>query len=122
VHNDGLELSFSNVLVVLIGLAVAWWMARAPRSLLKLMSMRLPGLDKDRPWLNWIVRWWGRFTFFSLLSAFLMIGTPESYEHNLGVRLFILFLAAAFSVFALKRPKKKEKEEDSYAAMLGPRV
>ena len=119
-HNDGFDLSFGNVLVVLIGLAVAWWMARAPRSFLKLMSMRFPGLDKDRPWLNWIVRWWGRFTFFSLLSAFLMIWTPKSYEHNLGVRLFTLFFAVAFSVFALKRPKRKE--EDSYVAMLRPRV
>jgi len=70
--------------------------------------------------LNWIVRWWGRFTFFSLLSAFMMIWTPESYEHNLGVRLFTLFVAVAFSVFAMKRPKKKD--EDSYAAMLRPRV
>jgi len=48
VHNDGPELSFGNVLIVLIGLAVAWWMARAPRSFLKLMSKRFPGLDKDR--------------------------------------------------------------------------
>jgi len=120
VHNDGLELSFGNVLVVLIGLAIAWWMARAPRSLLKLMSMRFPGLDKDRPLLNWIVRWWGRFTFFSLLSAFLMIWIPVSYEHNLGVRLFTLFFAVAFSVFALTR--RKRKEEDSSTAMLGPRV
>jgi len=120
VHNDGPELSFGNVLIVLIGLAVAWWMARAPRSFLKLMSKRFPGLDKDRPWLNWIVRLWGRFTFFSLLSALMMIWTPESYDHNLGVRLFSLFFAVAFSVLALKTPKKKE--EDSYTALLPPRV
>jgi hypothetical protein len=114
VHNE-IELSFGNVLIVMLGLAMTWWMSRAPRSFLKLLSVRIPGLDKDRPWVNWMVRWWGRSSFFFLISGMLMMITPSSLANTPGVSsLVTLLLAVGISVFALRKPKK----EDVYNAAL----
>ncbi len=113
-HNE-IELSFGNVLIVMLGLAMTWWMSRAPRSFLKLLSVRIPGLDKDRPWVNWMVRWWGRSSFFFLISGMLMMITPGSLANTPGVSsLVTLLLAVGISVFALRKPKK----EDVYSAAL----
>ena len=117
-HNE-IELSFGNVLILLIGLAITWWMSRAPKSFLKLMSTRLPGLDKERPWLTWMVRWWGRFTFFLLVFGLLIMFTPNSYAHTPGVGAATLLLAIVITVFALKKPRK---EENPAMEMLGPRT
>ena len=105
-HN-GIELSVGNVLILLLGVAVAWWMARAPKSLLHLMSTRLPGLDTDHPWLTWLVRWWGRFTFFSLTFGLLILMTPASYSNMPGVSIATLVAAIGISVVALRKPRKE---------------
>jgi hypothetical protein len=115
VHN-GIELSFENVLIVMIGLVMTWWMSRAPRSFLKLLSTRIPGLDRDRPWVNSIVRWWGRSTFFTLVCGMLMMFTPNSLANTAGFSLVTMLLAAGISVFVLK--KKSQKEEDLYSVAL----
>jgi hypothetical protein len=107
VHSE-IELSFGNVLILMLGLAMTWWMSRAPKSFLKLMSTRLPGLDKDRPWLNWMVRWWGRTTFFTLVFGLILMFTPESVEKTPGYSLISMPLALAISFFALRKPKKED--------------
>ncbi len=114
-HNE-IELNIGNVLILMLGLAITWWMSRAPKSLLKLMSARFPGLDKDRPWLTWIVRWWGRFTFFTLTFGMLVMFTPDNLAHTAGFSLVSMLLAAGISVFALRRPPRKE--EDAFSASL----
>ncbi len=113
-HNE-IELSFGNVLILMIGLAMTWWMSRAPKSFLKLMSTRFPVLDKDRPWLNSIVRWWGRSTFYTLVFGLLLMITPNSLANTTGFSLVTMIVAAGISVFALRKPKK---EEDVYSAAL----
>ena len=62
---NGIELTFGNVLILPIGLGVTYWMACAPKSVLKLMSNRYPGIGLDTPpsWLVTLVRNFGRFVF-----------------------------------------------------------
>lgn len=115
-HND-IELSFSNVLIMMLGLGVGFWMARAPKSVLMLMSNRYRGvgLDGDRPVLAAIVRNFGRFMFFSVLSSMLLVFAPESVEKWPFYPLVALILAIGISVIALRKPNKK----DLYTALQG---
>lgn len=116
-HNE-IELSFGNVLIMLLGLAVGFWMARAPKSVLMLMSNRYRsiGLDGDRPFLAAVVRNFGRFMFFSLLSCMLLVFAPDSLAKWPFYSLVALILAIGISVLVLRKPNKK----DLYAALQGP--
>ena len=105
-HNE-IELSFGNVLIILLALAMTWWAARAPKSFVKLLSARFPGLDKDRPWVNSVVKWWGRITFFMCLSAFLLVISPASLQTP-GFSLVAEAVALGIAIVALRKPRKEE--------------
>jgi hypothetical protein len=120
VHNE-IELSFPNVLILLVGLAMTYWMSRAPKSILKLMNNRYPGLelDNNRPWLTSVVRNFGRFTFFTMVNCALLMIAPASVVSRPGTSLVTLLLAVGISVFALRKPKG---EENPSPAIIGPRT
>lgn len=116
-HN-GIELSFGNVLIMMLGLGVGFWMARAPKSVLMLTSNRYRGigLDGDRPVVAAIVRNFGRFMFFSLLSSMLLVFAPESLAKWPYYSLVALISAIGISVLVLRKSNKK----DLYAALQAP--
>ena len=115
-HNE-IELSFGNVLILLICLAMTYWMSRAPKSILKLMSNRYRGigLDGDRPLLTAIVRNFGRFTFFMLVNGLLIMVADKVWPSPWS-SLVTFALALGISVFALRR----RKQPDLYATLSGP--
>lgn len=106
-HNE-LELTFPNALILLVGLATTYWIARAPKSVLKLMSNRYRGigLDGDRPGLAAIVRNFGRFSFFMLVEGMLTMIAPHSVSEWRWFSLLTLVLALGISVFALRNSSK----------------
>lgn len=106
-HNE-IELNFTNVLILLIGLGMTYWMSRAPRSVLMLMNNRFP-LDLDkRAWLVTATKYFGRFNFFMLVNGMFLILTPTSLANNPFSSLVTLILAIGISWFALRKPKKEE--------------
>jgi hypothetical protein len=109
VHNE-IELTVPNVLILLIGLGMTYWMARAPKSLLKLMSNRYRGigLDTPRSWLVSLVRNFGRFVFFTLVNGLLLMLTPSGLSHAPWISLVTLVLAIGISVFALRKSGKQD--------------
>jgi protein-S-isoprenylcysteine O-methyltransferase Ste14 len=106
VHND-VSFSFTNLLVGLVGLAVSYWMSRAPRSMLQLMNNRYPALElaKNQPWLTSVVRNFGRFSFFSLTLGLLLLVTPPSLANTPAFSLVSLLVATLLSVLALRKRK-----------------
>ena len=119
-HSAPPELSLTNALILLLGLGVTFWMSRAPKSFLKLLSTRLPGLDKDRPTLAVIVRWWGRFSFFSLLYGILLIAAPAVWDKAPGLSLIPFGSALAVSFFVLRRPETAPSPADALKASKMP--
>jgi len=112
--HDEIEFSVANFIVLLLGLGMTYWMSRAPRSVLMLMNNRFP-LDLDkRPSLVTGTRYFGRFTFFTLVNGMLLMIMPSSLAANPFMSLVTLILAIGISVFALRKPKK----EDVYSAAL----
>jgi hypothetical protein len=109
VHN-GIELTLGNVLILLIGLGVTYGMARAPKSLLKLMSHRYQGIGLDTPpsWLVTLVRNFGRFVFFTLVNGLLLMLTPSDLSSAPWISLVTLVLAIGISVFALRKSGKRD--------------
>ena len=105
-HNQ-VGFSLTNFLAILLGLAVSWWMGRAPRSVLQLMNNRYPALelDRERPWLTSVVRNFGRFTFFSLTFSLLLLITPASLADTPAFSLLSLLVAISVSVLALRKRK-----------------
>ena len=108
-HNE-LEFTFVNFVILLIGLGMTYWMARAPKSLLKLMSSRYRGvgLDNPRPWLVFLVRNFGRWVFFTLLYGILLMLTPASLSTQPWAGLVTLVLALGVSFLALRKSAKQD--------------
>jgi hypothetical protein len=102
--DNELHLTFFEFLIMIWGLVVGYWMSRAPKSLLQLLGL---GTETGHKWLVSLVRWFGIFTFFSLVSCILSYLTPSSVEQAFpGFSLVLLGVAITISVFALKKPKK----------------
>lgn len=88
--DNSLHLGFGEYLILVWGLFVFFWMARAPKALLTLFGLRD---ETGRAALVGCVRWFGRFNFFSLLSGILIGGAPTRLSQNpvYGVMAFDSF-------------------------------
>jgi hypothetical protein len=108
VHNE-IELSFGNVLILLIGLAMTYGMSRAPKSVLKLMSNRYPGAGPGHgpPLAN---------SSGADLRSVHICYAGQRHAANVGTSfwqspwssLVTLVLAVGISVFALRKPRKPD--------------
>lgn len=96
---------------------MTYWMSRAPKSVLMLMSNRYRGLglDTDRPWLTSLVRNFGRFTFFMLVNGMLLMITAKVWQSPWS-SLVTSLSALGISVFALRR----RKPQDLYTTLSRP--
>ena len=108
-HNE-IELTLPNVLILLVCLALTYWMGKAPKSVLKMMSNRYQGLglDKDRPVLTACVRYFGRWVFFTLVYGMLLMFVPGSISQWPAFSVVGLFLAFGISFLLLRKSAKKD--------------
>jgi len=97
---------FGEYLIFAWGLFVFFWMARAPKALLTLFGLRD---ETGRAALVGCVRWFGRFAFFSLLSALLFAGVPTRLAQNPVYELIALPASIAISVWCLRRSQRGDQ-------------
>ena len=98
-----LHLGFTDWLILLWGLVVMYWMSRAPKSILTLFGL---GTEVGHSWLVKSVKGFGSFAFFSLMLSMLLVGAPPQLARMPGYGFVTLVIAAAASVFLLRKPKK----------------
>jgi len=97
--DNSLHFGFREYLIFAWGLFVFFWMARAPKALLTLLGLRD---ETGSAVLVGCVRWFGRFAFFSLLSAILFVAVPTQLAQNSVYELAALPASIAISVWCLR--------------------
>jgi hypothetical protein len=106
--DNSVHFGFGEYLIFAWGLFVFFWMARAPKAILTLFGLRD---ETGRRFLVGCVRWFGRFAFFSLLSALLFAGVPNRLAQNPVYAILALPASIAISVWCLKRPQQEHQPQ-----------
>ena len=104
--DNSLHVGFKEYLIFAWGLFVFFWMARAPKALLTLFGLRD---ETGSAFLVGCVRWFGRFAFFSLLSAILFVAVPTELAQNSCYELLTLPASIAISVWCLRRSQRLDR-------------
>ena len=103
--DNSFHLGLGEYLILAWGIFCAFWMARAPKSLLTLIGLKY---ETESAFIVGCVRWFGRHLFFTVIFGVLVLSVPNRISRNPSYSLAALLTSLAISIYCLRRPKVEQ--------------
>lgn len=103
--DNSFHLGLSEYLILAWAMFCAFWMSRAPKSLLTLMGLKY---ETESAFIVGCVRWFGRHLFFVVVFGVLVLSVPNRISRNPAYSLAALLMSLAISIYCLRRPKLEQ--------------
>ena len=103
--DNSFHFGLGECLILAWGIFCAFWMARAPKSLLTLVGLKY---ETESAFIVGCVRWFGRHTFFAVVFGVLILSVPNQISRNPRYSLAALLTSLAISIYCLRRPKVEQ--------------